>query len=57
MFEEGQTVVDKEFGFIITIESKEWDNEWIYLCSLANGALGYRYEHELQTIEEYNKGI
>ena len=50
MYEIGQTVRDLELGFIGTIEDKEYQNGWYYLISLSNGAMGYRYEHEIEVI-------
>ena len=50
MYEVGQKVNDLELGFIGTIEDKEYQNGWYYLISLSNGAMGYRYEHEIESI-------
>ena len=49
MFKVGDKVKDKEYGFIVTIEDREYVNDWCYLCSLPSGAIGYRYEYELET--------
>ena len=49
MFNVGDKVKDKECGFIVTIENREYENGWLYLCSLPSGAMGYRYEYELET--------
>ena len=48
MFKVGDKVKDKEYGFIVTIEDREYKNGWYYLCSLPSGAMGYRYEYELE---------
>ena len=48
MFKVGYKVKDKEYGIIVTIEDIEYENGWYYLCSLPSGAMGYRYEHELE---------
>ncbi|MCI9110598.1 hypothetical protein [uncultured Clostridium sp.] len=48
MFKVGDKVKDKECGIIVTIEDREYENDWYYLCSLPSGAMGYRYEHELE---------
>lgn len=51
MFEIGERVLDKELNVIVTIEDKEWQNGWYYFCSMDNGAVGYRYENELDKIQ------
>ena len=48
MFKVGDKVKDKEYGIIVTIEDREYKNGWYYLCSLPSGAMGYRYEYELE---------
>ena len=48
MFTVGDKVKDKEYGIIVTIEDREYKNGWYYLCSLPSGAMGYRYEYELE---------
>lgn len=48
MFNIGDKVKDKEYGIIVTIEDREFENGWYYLCSLPSGGMGYRYEHELE---------
>ena len=48
MFKVGDKVNDKEYGIIVTIEDREYKNGWFYLCSLPSGAMGYRYEYELE---------
>lgn len=48
MLKVGDKVIDKEYGVIVTIEDIEYENGWYYLCSLPSGAMGYRYEHELE---------
>ena len=48
MFKVGDKVNDKEYGIIVTIEDREYKNGWYYLCSLPSGAMGYRYEYELE---------
>ena len=41
-------VVQSGFVIIVTIEDREYKNGWYYLCSLPSGAMGYRYEYELE---------
>ena len=48
MFKVGDKVKDKECGIILTIEDRENENGCCYLCSLPSGAMGYRYEHQLE---------
>lgn len=50
MFKIGQKIRDLELGYIGFIEDKEYQNGWYYLISLPNGAMGYRYEHEIEAI-------
>lgn len=50
MFKVGDKAKDKEYGFIVTIEDIEYKNDWYYLCSLPSGAMGYRYEYELEIL-------
>lgn len=50
MFNIGDKVKDIEYDVIVTIEGMEFENEWYYLCSLPSGAMGYRYEHELEIV-------
>lgn len=50
MFKVGDKVKDKEYGIIVTIEDIKYENGWYYLCSLPSGAMGYRYEHELEIL-------
>ena len=54
MFKVGDKVIDKEYEIIVTIEDREYKNGWYYLCSLPSGAMGYRYEYELEI--PINKG-
>lgn len=51
MLKIGDKAKDKEYGVIVTIEDIEYENGWYYLCSLSSGAMGYRYEYELEKIK------
>lgn len=52
MYEIGQSIIDLELGIIGVIEDKEYQNGWYYLISLPNGAMGYRYEHEIALMKD-----
>lgn len=49
-YKSGDKVLDIELNDIVTIEFEEYENGWYYLCAMPNGAVGYRYEHELKGI-------
>lgn len=52
MYKIGQKIRDLEYGYTGYIEDKEYLNGWVYLISLPNGAMGYRYENEIELITE-----
>lgn len=52
LFNEGDILLDRELRIKVTVQYVDYQNGWYYMCSLPNGAVGYRYEHELESVQD-----